>query len=540
MVENMGHNTTADTPKNGTSDDSTSENSASKNSTVTRIVIIGGGSAGWLTAGVIAAHHGEQVHVTLIESANIKTIGVGEGTWPTMRDTLQKIGITETDFMRSCDASFKQGSQFINWGSSQMPDNYYHPFSLPAGYIQGHSAHVPRSSDLSFAHMLCPQATWCDAKLAPKLGSDKEFTGQGNYGYHLDADKFAKLLKKHCTEQLHVAHIVDEVIEVIGQCTDNIKAVITTTHGNVEGDLFIDCSGGAALLIDKHYKVPWLSQQQVLKNDSAVAVQVPHKSSECDINSCTLSTAQTEGWIWDIALPTRRGIGYTFASEFTDEHIAKAALLNYIKKQGLSKPDAEAIRTIKFNPGFRQTLWYKNCVAVGMSAGFLEPLEASALVMIELSAAYIAENLPQNPVHMETVAARFNREFSHHWQSAVAFLKLHYVLSNRADSEYWQTMRSQGISKNLSELLALWRYQAPKHQDLPHSNDIFSVASYQYILYGMGFDTAITQPILSMQSETLFKDIQLSVNRFAEQGKQTLPKNRALLLNIKNHGIPKI
>ena len=175
-----------------------------------------------------------------------------------------------------------------------------------------------------------------------------------------------------------------------------------------------------------------------------------------------------------------------------------------------------------------------------MSAGFLEPLEASALVMIELSAAYIAENLPQNPVHMETAAARFNREFSHHWQSAVAFLKLHYVLSDRADSEYWQTMRSQGIPKNLSELLALWCYQVPKHQDLPHSNDIFSVASYQYILYGMGFETAITQPVLSMQSKTLFKDIQLSVNRFAEQGKQILPTNRALLLNIKNHGIPKI
>ncbi|WP_342365998.1 tryptophan halogenase family protein [Pseudoalteromonas sp. S16_S37] len=507
------------------------------------VLIVGGGSAGWLTAGILAATHRHEIEITLVESANIAIIGVGEGTWPTMRQTLEKIGIAEGEFIQKCDASFKQGSEFINWGCAQS-HSYYHPFSLPVGFEQGIDMVTPWldvKDKVDFAHAVSAQAYWCDENKAPRLPSDMQFAGKANYGYHLNADKFAKLLKEHCTERLDVKLVVDDVCEVLADSEGDILAVKTTEHGQLVADLFIDCTGSKSLLLGEHFGIPWLSQKHVLKNDSAVAAQVSHSEAHANIASCTKSTAQPFGWIWDIALPTRRGIGYTFACDYCDFEEAKQQLANYITEQGLAAPALDSIREIKFNPGFREKFWHNNCVAIGMSAGFLEPLEASALVMIELSAQYLSENFPKTRCMMNVVANRFNAKFSYRWQRIIDFLKLHYVLSNREDTLYWQTMRAEHIPQSLQELLLLWQYQPPKHGDLDYIDEVFSPASYQYVLYGMGFSPAQYQRasanvITQQEINTLFKQ----VTQNAKRGLGTLPTNRDLLTNIAKFGISTI
>jgi tryptophan halogenase len=192
---------------------------------VKSIVIVGGGSAGWLVAGWLASDHiandSREVSITLIESPDVKTIGVGEGTWPTMRSTLQKIGISEVEFLRTCSASFKQGTKFHGWVTGGDDDFYYHPFSVPAGYADINLAwHWQGQRDsVSFANAVGPQSYLCDRDLAPKQLATPEYAYVANYAYHLDAGKFAELLQSHCTKTLGVRHIPDHVTSINGGFT---------------------------------------------------------------------------------------------------------------------------------------------------------------------------------------------------------------------------------------------------------------------------------------------------------------------------------
>ena len=415
---------------------------------VQHIVIVGGGSAGWLTAGLLAAEYASNepplFRLTLIESPDVQTIGVGEGTWPTMRETLRRIGVSEHDFIRQCDASFKQASRFLQWRNGAADDSYYHPFMLPHGFTEAGLATAWQSlqNGISFAHCVTPQAAVCDKNLAPKQVATPEYAGVLNYGYHLNAGKFGEFLKQHCVEKLGVNYIADHVERVISKPNGDISHLQTRATGKLKGDLFIDCTGFKALLIGEHFAVPLVSQQAVLFNDRALAMQVPHQSAQSPIVSHTLSTAQSAGWIWDITLPTRRGIGYTFSSAHTDTDKAAAALKAYIRQDPHLNTAALADpREIKFQPGYRQTFWKNNCVAVGIAAGFIEPLEASALVMIEMAAGFIRDELPETREVMAIVSKRFNEKFRYRWQRIIDFLKLHYVLSARQDSTYWRQHR---------------------------------------------------------------------------------------------------
>ena len=463
------------------------------------VVIVGGGSAGWLTAGIIAARHnpldegGQGARVILLESPDVANLGVGEGTWPTMRDTLRQIGISEVDFLRSCDVSFKQGSQFIDWQRGEG-ESYYHPFVPPAGYGSANlAAHwLDRRGDINFVDAVCPQGKVCDLGLAPKTPQTPEYAFGLNYGYHLNAGKFVELLKCHCVEKLGVDYQLGHVDQVLSAENGDIAALCLSNGEKMSGDLFVDCTGFAALLIGKHYQVPFVSQRDCLFNDTALAVQVNHASEDTPIASCTKSTAQSSGWIWDIALPTRRGIGYVFSSQHLSLEKAEDELQRYLDADPALAKDAPSPRKITFQPGHRQTFWHKNCVAVGVSAGFVEPLEASALVLIEKSAEFLSNNLPQDRKAMTVVAKRFNEIVGKYWVDIIDFLKLHYVLSERTDSDYWQDHSLiETMPDSLCDSLELWRSQVPWVSDSNNRAELFSAASVQYVLYGMGFVTEI-------------------------------------------------
>lgn len=515
---------------------------------VTRVVIVGGGSAGWLTAGIIAASSPAHIQTTLIESPDIKPIGVGEGTWPTMRATLEAMGISETEFFRECDASFKQGSKFSCWTSLSKDDDYYHPFTLPAKYHEINLAPIwlPFKDRISFANAVCPQAAICDLGYAPKQITTAEYGGVLNYGYHLDAGKFSPFLHKHCVENLGVNYICANVTGINSHDNGDIKSVITDFKGDIEGDLFIDCTGLQSLLLGKHYAIPFVSKKDILFNDSALAVQIPYSEGADSIASHTLSTAQTNGWIWDIGLQSRRGIGHVFSSAHTTDESAERELRNYITPSvGQKMAEELAVRKISFNPGHRKTFWHKNCVAIGLSAGFIEPLEATALVLIELSAKMIGEQFPLNRRAMDILAKRFNNKLDHHWQRIIDFLKLHYVLTQRTDTEYWRdNCHAETIPENLRELLELWKVQAPWVHDEMLRDEMFPSASYQYIYYGMKFSTLVPDAI--SKKRLVEKNLKKAESLFIEnaqhiqQLKKVLQPNRKLIEKIQQHGLQRI
>jgi tryptophan 7-halogenase len=244
---------------------------------VEHIVILGGGSAGWLTAGLIAAQHGERLKVTVIEAPDIAPIGVGEGTWPTMRDSLRSIGVSEADFVRECEATFKQGSLFRRWADGSADDLYFHPFMLPQGWGDAPLAQawLQRQDGSRFADRVSVQPHLCQRAKAPKQLATPEYAAVANYGYHFDAGRFGPFLRSHCVQRLGVRHVSDEVVAVQSHDNGDIAALHTRSHGAVAGDLFIDCSGLKARLLAGHYEVPFVSHKQVLFCDSALALQVP-------------------------------------------------------------------------------------------------------------------------------------------------------------------------------------------------------------------------------------------------------------------------
>ena len=514
------------------------------NKPIRKIVIVGGGTAGWITAGLLAARfprRGEAgISISLVESPDHASIGVGEGTWPTMRTTLKQIGLSETDFIRECEAAFKQGSTFRGWVDGTDAHSYLHPFTAPAGYGEDDLAPywLEAGDGRTFAESVCFQSELCRHGLAPKQITTPEYAGAANYAYHLNAGRFAVVLRDHCVGKLGVTHVYDEIVGVQSDEAGDIVRLDTKSGQPLAADLFVDCSGFAALLIGQHFKTPFRSKKDVLFVDKAWATQAPYVREDEPIASTTLSTAQSAGWIWDIGLSSRKGVGHVFASDYITPDKALEELTTYLAARG-HDTDALSFRLIGINPGYREKFWVNNCVAVGLSGGFLEPLEASAIVMIELAAKMIAENFPRDRDSMDRVAKTFNDAFLYRWERVIEFLKLHYALSRRSDTAFWRDNRKpESLPDTLRENLAFWRRQPPSPQDFPQREEIFSAASYQYVLFGMGLRPDPGAPWLLgdqglRDAETRFAEVRQRGEGLAG----TLPANRDLLNRIAQYGL---
>lgn len=451
---------------------------------IQQVAIAGGGTAGWLAACVLAARRPD-LGVTLVEAPDIATIGVGEGTWPTMRETLGQIGIAEDEFLAACDATFKQGSRFDGWVDGT--DSYLHPFTPPPPgdpreLIAAWQASVP---ERPFAAAMTAQGAVCLRNLAPRQRAMPGYAGALNYGYHLDAGKFAALLARHATGRLGVRHIAARVGGVTEGADGLIAALALEGREPLAADFFIDCTGQAALLIGGHCGSRWIDRSDVSFNDRALAVQVA-VAPDSAIASQTIGTAHAAGWLWDIGLTTRRGIGCVYSSRFMTDGQAGEVLAAYVAKAmpGAAMPSP---RKIAFATGHRERFWHRNCLAVGLSAGFIEPLEASAIVLIELSLRALIDSFPQTTATLDLHAGRFNALFTYRWERIVEFLKLHYLPSRRSEP-YWQAQRApESIPQRLRDNLALWHERPPAAFDFPHVDELFPAASQQYVLYGMGF-----------------------------------------------------
>jgi tryptophan 7-halogenase len=508
---------------------------------VRSVVIVGGGTAGWLTAGIIAARHQARIKtgsfsVTLVESPDIKIIGVGEGTWPTMRSSLEQMGVAETALFRECDAAFKQGASFARWTTGAEDDAYYHPLMFPQGFSKVNL--VPHwlqaGEGRSFCDFVTPQGRLCDEGLAPKTITHAEYRAPANYAYHLDAGKFAPFLAKHCAGKLGVRHVLADITEVKQRESGDIESVLTRQAGAIAGDLFVDCSGFSALLVGKALGVGFRSCSDILFCDTALAVQVPFETPDAPMASHTISTAHDAGWTWDICLPTRRGVGYVYSSRHTTEEAARATLLRYIGPQHANLP----VRKIPIRAGHRELFWKNNCVAIGLASGFLEPLESSAIVLVELSAKLLAEQMPACREVMDIVAKRFNDVTMYRFGRIVDFLKLHYVLTQRTDSAFWRdNVDPASVPARLKDMLTLWKYQSPWFFDeLDRLEEVFPAASYQYVLYGMRFRTEVV-PEETADTATMAARLVQENDRATGEMRARLPKNRELLNKIYQYGL---
>jgi tryptophan halogenase len=516
------------------------------------ILIIGGGTAGWLSAAILAKKLNSKkksgINVTVIESPDIPIIGVGEGTWPNLRATLHKIGVKETDFIRECDATFKQGAEFVNWAKTPTPnknESYYHPlgtvshssydFNLaPYWLLQDKSTRLP------YDQAVASQVRICQQGLAPKQIVMPEYSAVQEYAYHLNANKFSTFLKKHCIDNLGVKFVSANVTKIVLDEDDFITHVETdhTDEKQISADFFIDCSGSKGLIIKQTYNIEWQDVTDVLFNDTALAVQVPYPDKKQAIKTHTLSTAQEAGWIWDIGLQERRGVGHVFSSKYISDEKAKQQLIDYI---GDDYTDDLVIKKIPIKLGYHKKFWHKNSVAIGMSAGFIEPLEASAIFLFDAAATMIATQFPRDKKQMRYVEQQFNQNFTVRLERTVEFIKLHYCISQRRDTQYWiDNCDPSSVPERLKQRLEYWKSQPPTKFDFDNAWEPFNLDSYLYVLYGMDYDTDLSDNTAAYPDTIKADKLFSNVDRQSELLMDKLPKQRELVEKVKEFGFSTI
>ena len=499
---------------------------------IRRVAIVGGGTAGWLAANHLGVELGRDpdIEITLIESNDIPVIGVGEGTVPRIKETLQKFGISELDLLATCDATFKQGIKFANWMNAEKygADHfYYHPFSSP--YPSGFDVTnywLNHRDSLAFSRLSELYST-AELNRCPKQVSSPPFVGAVDYAYHFNAAKFSDLLARNAREKFSVKHRFETIDQVLREEDGSIKQLVYRTGEIDEFDFYIDCTGFTSLLIGKTLGIPFLDKSDCILSDTALALQEPTAETD-EIPPYTLATAHPSGWIWDIPLTSRRGIGFVYASKYMSEAQAVESFSKYV---GRDLQNAN-LRKVPMKIGYRESFWSKNCVALGLAHGFVEPLEATSILVTDFSAQLLARNFPRVRDDIPLLAGYCNKAVAFTWERVIDFVQLHYFISDRRDSAFWcDATENMVISDVLRERLDMWKIIAPKKSDFFSAFDMFGVENYLFVLYGMHYPTR--PPVVggkeAIKSEQLVHQQQLK----SEQMASALLSHRTWLMELR-------
>jgi len=413
---------------------------------VRKIVIVGGGSAGWMCAMTLAQSLlAKGIEIQVLESPVVGIIGVGEGSTPWLRGFFDSLGIEESEWMPACNATYKCGITFDKWSTKPGFESYFHPFAsmldnlTMTQFVHNVNMRVQGIDVHAHPNRYFISSTLADQCLAPK--PNRNFPFDVWYGYHFDAVLLGQFLQKKAIERgvqyksCHVKHVQ------LGERGD-ISAVTTDDGESIAGDFFVDCTGFAGLLIQQTLKTPFLSYSNNLFNDAAVAMPTPIGE---DIPPQTVSTALKNGWAWKIPLTERYGNGYVYSSAFCSADDAEKELRAHL---GLLDSQTPA-RHLKMKVGRVTKHWNRNCVAVGLSQGFIEPLEATALLFIQKTISDFVEVLEAGDVG-EKAQDSFNQRVNEHFEGTRDYIVTHYKTNSRTDSDYW---RANTANKNLSEPL---------------------------------------------------------------------------------------
>jgi 2-polyprenyl-6-methoxyphenol hydroxylase-like FAD-dependent oxidoreductase len=449
------------------------------------IVILGGGTAGWMTANLLQKKWRQRgIQISVVESPDIGIIGVGEGSTPLLKEFFDSLEISESEWMPQCNATYKNGISFNDWSTVPGYESYFHPFPCSLdfatfGFLYKYTELRRKGADvLAHPNRFSLMAGLTERKLAPLPAENFPFHFQ--YGYHFDSVLIGKFLREKAKES-GVSHIEATVEKVEQESDGSIKSLLLNTGQILSGDFFVDCSGFASILLQKTLKVPFVSFAENLFNDSAVAIPT---DIETEIPAETLSTALSNGWAWKIPLTNRFGNGYVFSSKYCSPDEAETELRAHLN---ILESDVEA-RHLKMKVGRVQETWAKNCVAVGLSQGFIEPLEATALQFVYSTIEQFSQALEEGNFSGKN-RDEFNARMNANFEGVRDYIVLHYKTNSRSDSQYWIDNReNQKISHNLRSMIECWYAIEDTQEALTRLNigSYYSQRSWTCLLAGVG------------------------------------------------------
>jgi tryptophan halogenase len=461
---------------------------------IRKVVIVGGGTAGWMAGAALSRFlNNGYTEVTLVESEEIGTVGVGEATIPPLLNFNGHLGINENDFVRETQGTFKLGIEFVDWGG--LGERYFHPFGFYGQEVHGVAFHqlylrelrrrpLP---DISHYSMSCVAAAY--GRFArPSQDARSPVAGLA-YAYHFDAGLYARFLRRYA-ERGGLKRVEGRIVDVALRGEDGFVSSVTLAGGQVvEGDLFIDCSGFRGLLIEQALKTGYEDWTHWLPCDRALAVPTTNVGAP---DPFTRSTARTAGWQWRIPLQHRTGNGLVYSSAFMSDEEAERTLLSNLEGEPLAPP-----RPLSFTTGRRKQSWNHNVVALGLSSGFLEPLESTSIHLIQSGIGKLIGLFPDrrfNPVERE----EFNRQLQDQYEDIRDFIILHYYATQRNDSEFWNRCRTMSIPDSLSHKIELFR---SKGRSFREGYDLFTQPSWVAVMLGQGIWPEDYDPIADALDE---------------------------------------
>lgn len=480
---------------------------------VKRVVIAGGGTAGWMVAAALSKTLGKVLDITLIESDEISTVGVGEATIPTLVTFHRLLDINEQEFMAATQATFKLGISFENWRN--VGEDYIHSFGITGKdhWTAGFQHFWLKGRERNLA------SDYGDYCLELKAALQNKFAhlpqGGMNYAFHMDASLYAKYLRGF-SEKFGVKRIEGKIVEVkAGTVPGHISALKLDSGVDIEGDLFIDCTGFRGLLIGKTLGVDYQDWSQWLFCDSAVAVQT---ESVGEAVPYTRSIARDAGWQWRIPLQHRVGNGIVFSSRHIDDAQAARTLLDNIQGTVLTEP-----RVIKFRPGQRCQTWSGNCVAIGLASGFLEPIESTSIHLIQRGIIRLLQMFPATGISQADID-EYNQQTRAEIEHIRDFIILHYHVTFRQDTAFWRTCRDMEIPDSLRHRIELFR-ETGRVFRVP--NELFAENSWIQVMLGQGILPLQRHPVTDMMGDAELANFLDGIRANVDRTVRQLPPHQA-------------
>ncbi|WP_273046807.1 tryptophan halogenase family protein [Pseudoalteromonas sp.] len=492
---------------------------------IKHVVIAGGGTAGWITAALLNKVLGKVINITLIESSSIGTVGVGEATIPPIIQLNNALGINEQEFINETNATIKLGIEFENWKAPTH--RYMHAFGSIGKdfpfcdfynfWLKGHITGCEDELwDFSLNYQAAKQHKFAPLNTIPNT----QLPGL-SYAYHFDATLYAEYLKKLAISR-GVKHI-DAKISEVTQCltTGNVETLILDDNKQINGDLFIDCTGLCALLIEKTLNTGFVDWSHYLPCDSAIAVQT--KSND-ELEPYTQSIAHSAGWQWQIPLQSRIGNGLVYCSRYLSDEDAKTLLLNNLPADPITEP-----RFIKFKTGRRVKQWHKNVVAVGLSSGFLEPLESTSIHLIQSAVTRLIKLFPHHGIS-DALASEFNKQSVIEIEHIRDFIILHYKLTEREDSAFWRQCMQMDIPDSLNHKLNLFKQTGKVMRE---DDELFAEIAWQQVMIGQGLMPDDYSTIVDSLTNEQLSDLFISLKTLINSTVEKLPTHKEFLASIK-------